>query len=279
MKQSPLKLILFTFLLVIGLFSCKKEDSKKKEPLLSRVVYNGLNGYKLYYSDKNLWTKWELFNLDAVDNSLSVYMTMEYNDKDQLVKLSQFTMPGDVPSQRLFFEYDNTGKQTGYTAYDLQGANPSKPSLKGTFTYNQQNQLGTVTIKKDNGDLYAYYTLSYYPNGFAKERDEYDETITHQLRLTSKTIYSIPIDNTSKGWEKMAVLPLDGDELARKPRYETVQRYIYNNGVLMKNIKESTSARENNSDGTLKRLTSTTQNITPVSPDQVNIFEFEYIQQ
>jgi len=77
----------------------------------------------------------------------------------------------------------------------------------------------------------------------------------------------------------MAVLPLDGDELTKKPRYETVQRYLYNNGVLMKNIKETTSARENNADGTLKRLTSTTQTITPVSPDQVNIYEFEYVQQ
>lgn len=279
MKQSPLKPLFFTFILVGSFLSCKKEDSHKKEPLLSRVVYNGLNGYKLYYSDKNLWTKWELFKLDAVDNSLSVYMTMEYNDKDQLTKLSQFSMPGDVPSQRLFFEYDNSGKQTGYSLYDLQGANPSKPYLKGAFAYNQQNQLGTVTIRKDNGDLYAYYSLSYYPNGFLKERDEYDETVTHQLRLTGKTIYSIPIDNSIKGWEKMAVLPLDGDELTRKPRYETVQRYIYNNGVLMKNIKESTSARENNSDGTLKRLTSTTQNITPVSADQVNIYEFEYVQQ
>jgi hypothetical protein len=279
MKQNPLKILLFTLLLVVGLFSCKKEDADKKEPLLSRVVYNGLNGYKLYYSDKNLWTKWELFKLDATDNSMAVYMTMEYNDKDQLTKLSQFTMPGDVPSQRLFFEYDNSGKQTGYTLYDLQGANPSKPFLKGTFAYSQQNQLSTVTIKKDNGDLFAYYTLSYYPNGYVKERNEYDETITHQLRLTSKTIYSIPIDNSIKGWEKMAVLPLDGDELTRKPRYETVQRYLYNNGVLMKNIKESTSARESNTDGTLKRLTSTTQTITPASPDQVNIYEFEYIQQ
>jgi hypothetical protein len=279
MKQSPLKILFFTFLLVVGIFSCKKEDSDKKEPLLSKVIYNGLNGYKLYYNEKNLWTKWELFNVDPADNSLTAYITMEYNDKDQLSKLSSYSMPGDIPSQRLFFEYDNSGKQTGYTAYDLQGANPSKPSLKGTFAYNQQNQLSTVTIKKDNGDLYGYYTLTYYPNGFMKERDEYDETITHQLRLTGKTIYSIPLGDNIKGWEKMAVLPLDGDELTRKPRYETVQRYIYNNGVLMKNFKESTSARENNSDGTLKRLTSTTQSITPAAADQINIFEFEYIQQ
>jgi hypothetical protein len=279
MEQSPLKIYFIAFLLVIGLFSCKKEDSHQKEPLLSKVMYNGLNAYRLYYSDKNLWTKWELFKTDAVDNSLAGYITMEYNDKDQLTKVSTFTMPGDVPNTRLFFEYDNSDRQTGYTLYDLQGANPSKPFLKGAFVYNQQNLLGTATIKKDNGDLYAYYSLSYYPNGFLKERDEYDETVTHQLRLTGKTIYSVPIDNSIKGWEKMMVLPLDGDELTRKPRYETIQRYVYNNGVLMKNTKESTSARENNSDGTLKRLTSTTQFITPVSPDNVNIFEFEYIQQ
>jgi hypothetical protein len=77
----------------------------------------------------------------------------------------------------------------------------------------------------------------------------------------------------------MAVLPLDGDELTRKPKYETVQRYSYNNGVLTHNVKESTSGRENNPDGTLKRLTSTTQYIIPPAVDDVNIFEFEYIQQ
>ena len=99
MKQSSPKLLFFALLLAVGFFSCKKEDSNKKETLLSRVVYNGLNVYKLYYSDKNLWTKWELFKINPADNSISVYMTMEYNDKDQLTKLSQFTMPGDVPAQ------------------------------------------------------------------------------------------------------------------------------------------------------------------------------------
>jgi hypothetical protein len=277
MKHSPLKFLFIV--LLIGFFSCKKEDSHKKEPLLSKVIYNGLIGYKLYYSDKNLWSKWELFKIDATDNTVSAYFTFNYNDKGQLTQVSTFSMPGDVPTRRLFFEFDNNGVQTGYTNYDLQGANPSKPDLKGTFVYNQQNLLSTVTIKKDNGDLHAYYNLSYYPNGFLKQRDEYDETITHQLRLTGRTIYSIPVGDEIKGWEKMAVLPLDGDELTRKPRYETVQRYIYNNGVLMKNLKESTSGRENNPDGTLKRLTSTTQYITPSAVDDVNIFEFEYIEQ
>jgi hypothetical protein len=279
MKQSPPKILFIAFLLMIGILSCKKEDSPKKEHLLSRVVYNGVNAYKLYYSDKNLWTKWEIFKTDPADNVMSVYITFDYNDKDQLIKLSTFMMPGDIPSQRIFFEYNNDGKQTGYTNYDLQGPNPSKPNLKGTFVYNQQNLLSTATIKKDNGDLWAYYNLSYYPNGFLKQREEYDETVTNQLRLTGKTIYSIPIGDNIKGWEKLAVLPLDGDELTRKPKYETVQRYIYNNGVLMRNTKESTSARENNADGTLKRLTSTTQFIYPAAVEEVNIFEYEYIQQ
>jgi hypothetical protein len=279
MKQSPQKIIIYTLILLTGVFSCKKEDSHKKEPLLSKVVYNGLVGYKLYYSDKNLWTKWELFKTEPADNSLSVYITLDYNDKEQLIKTSVFDMPGDIPRTRLFFEYDNSGKQTGYTLYDLQGPNPSKPYLKGTFVYNQQNKLSTVTIKTDNGDLYAYYNLSYYPNGFLKEKNEYDETVTHQLRLTGKTIYSIPVGDNIIGWEKMAVLPLDGDDLTRKPRYETVQRYTYNNGVLMNNYKESTSGRENNPDGTLKRLTSTNQSIVPAAADVVDIYEYEYIQQ
>jgi hypothetical protein len=171
MKQSPLKFLLITLLLLIGFFSCKKEDSHKKVPLLSKVIYNGLIGYKLHYSDKNLWNKWEIFNIDATDNTVNVYLTFDYNDKGQLSKISTYSMPGDVPTKRLFFEFDNNGKQTGYTNYDLQGANPSKPYLKGTFVYNQQDLLSTVTIKKDNGDLYAYYNLSYYPNGFLKERN------------------------------------------------------------------------------------------------------------
>ena len=279
MKQRPLKIILVTMLLVVGMFSCKKEDSHTKGPLISKVIYNGLIAYKLYYSDKGQWIKWESYKLEPGDNTLSVYLTFEYNDKGQLAKTSINDMPGDVPRTRIFYEYDNSGKQTGYTLYDLQGANPSKPYLKGAFVYNQQNLLGTATIRKENGDLWAYYSLSYYDNGFPKERDEYDETITHQLRLTGKTIYSVPIGDNIKGWEKLTVLPIDGDELTRKARYETIQRYLYNNGVLTKNIKEVTSARENNADGTLKRLTSTTQHISPASADEVNIFEFEYIQQ
>jgi len=279
MKHIPLKIFFFALLLLGCSLSCKKEDSHKKETLLSKVIYNGLNAYKLYYSDKRQWIKWESFNLEPGSNNLLVYLTFEYNDKGQLTKTSIYDMPGDIPRSRIFYEYDNSGKQTGYTLYDLQGANPSKPYLKGAFVYNQQNLLGTATIRKENGDLWAYYSLSYYDNGFPKERDEYDETITHQLRLTAKTIYSVPIGDNIRGWEKLTVLPIDGDELTRKPRYETVQRYLYNNGVLTKNIKETTSARENNPDGSLKRLTSTTQHITPASADEVNIFEFEYIQQ
>src|SRR5688572_45355 len=112
MKQSPLKFVFITLLLLIGFFSCKKEDSHKKEPLLSQVIYNGLIGYKLYYSDRNLWNKWELFKIDATDNTVSAYYTFDYNDKDQLIKISTFSMPGDVPTRRLFFEYDNNGVQT-----------------------------------------------------------------------------------------------------------------------------------------------------------------------
>jgi hypothetical protein len=272
--------IFFTIIVLsLALASCKKEDSHQKEPLISAVKYNGLIGYKFQYNNRNLWTSWELHKTDATDNTMSVKITFEYNDKDQLTKTSIFDMPGDVARTRVFYEYDNAGTQTGYTYYDLQGADPSKPSLKGTFTYNAQKLLSTAIIREADGELHRYYSLSYYPNGFAKERNEYDETVTNQLRLLGKVVYSVPDVNIAKGWEKLESLPLDGDDLTRKPKYETIQRYTYKAGVLTNNIKEIASGKEYNADGTLKRLTSTLQYILPAKADEVNVFEFEYIQQ
>jgi hypothetical protein len=127
--------------------------------------------------------------------------------------------------------------------------------------------------------LVRHHTLSYYPNGFLKERNSYDETITNQLRLTGRALYSIPNTDDIKGWENLAAIPLDGDELTRRVRYETIQRYEYNNGVLQHNVSENMAGKEYNPDGTLRRTVSTTKAIFPPGDDIVNHWDFEYVQQ
>jgi len=247
--------------------------------LLSRAGYNGMTAYEFHYSENNLWTRWDLFKIDPSDNSLSVYVTFDYDGMGRLVQLAVFDMPGNVPRTRTLLEYDNEGKLTGHSYYDLLGPNPSMPEQTAVYTYNAQNQINVSTVRDKNGGLVNRKTLSYFPNGVTKETNDYEETVTHQLRLKGRALYSLPNTDIIKGWEKIAVIPVDGYEIARQAQYETIQRYTYNNGVLTHNTGETMSAKEYNSDGTLKRVTSTTKFILPVNPDIVNNWEYEYIQQ
>lgn len=264
---------------LLTLSACKKDDLPSKETLISRASYNGMTVYKFYYEgDDNLLAKWEHFKPDPTDNTMSTYFTFKYNANKQLEELSIFVMPGSVPGSKLFFTYNQEGKVTGFSSYDLQGPDPSTPQRNGTFTYTAAGTMGNATIKDEDGELISYFTLSYFPNGFLKERNEYEESITNQLRLKSRVIYSVPATDNIKGWEKITVLPLDSDEFTRRVRYETIQRYTYNNGVLTNHASETMSAKEYNSDGSLKRLTSTYNYILPANPESIINWEYEYVQ-
>jgi hypothetical protein len=274
-----MKIFILAVLAMLVFSTCKKDKSPEKQALVSRASYNGLNAYRFSYSADNHLIKWELFNTDPQNNSITAYIQFDYNANGQMEKLSTFQMPGAVPVGHIIFGYDNAGKVISFESYDLQGANPSEPYRHAVFQYNAQNQLTTATIRDDDDELIRQYSLSYYPNGFLKERNEYEETITDQLRLAGRVIYSIPLTNEFKGWEKLDLIPLDGDELTRRVKYEGIQRYTYNNGVLMNNISEAMSGKEYNTDGTLKRQVSTVKSILPANPDVVNNWEYEYIHQ
>jgi len=167
----------------------------------------------------------------------------------------------------------------GHLYYDLKGPNPSAPSQKGVYTINAQGLISTATVRDEDGELVRYHALSYYPNGFLKERNDYDETVTNQLRLTGRVLYSIPNTDNIKGWENLGAIPLDGTELTRRVRCDAIQRYEYNNGVLQHQVSENMSGREYNPDGTLKRIVSTTKFIFPPDADIVNNWDYEYVQQ
>jgi hypothetical protein len=278
MKSKTSQFILLAVMVSLLAGSCKKNTDSAPEPLLTRVSYNGVNGYKFYYSDKNQLIRWELFSTDPANNAMSAYFTMEYNNNGQLAEMTTFQMPGDVPYTHIVYKYDQNGRMTGYDSYDLQGPDPSSPGTS-SFYYNGQDQLITATLKDEDGEFILQYSLTYYPNGFLKQRDEYEESITNQLRLKSRTIYSVPVTDEIKGWDKITVIPLLGDEVTRNAKYSTIQRYTYNNGVLVHHISETISAKEYNSDGTLKRHTSTTQHIVPPDTEAINNWEFEYITQ
>jgi hypothetical protein len=179
----------------------------------------------------------------------------------------------------LLFEYDANGRIIGHERYDLQGPDPSEPDLWGVYQYAANGHLSSVTIRDENGELSSRYNLTYFDNGALKQRDEYEETITNQLRLVSRVIYSLPLNVGITGWEPIAVIPLDGDEIMRTVRYDGIQRYTYTGGVVTNNVAEVISAREYNPDATLKRHLHTRKNIIPLSPDVETNWEMEYIQQ
>lgn len=277
MKRNPVKFFLLTVMAVLLYSSCKKDNIPSKEALVSRASYNGMIAYKFSYNDKNQLARLEYYKVDPTDNSLTIYYNLTYNDKDEMTELALFEMPGNMPRARLFFGYNQSGKVINYDYYDLQGADPSSPVVKTVFTYNAQNQLSTATARDGDGEFINRYNFSYYPDGFLKQRDNYEETVTNQLRLISRVIYSIPEPNGIKGWEKFSVIPIDGDEIIRRIRYSAIQRYEYNNGVLTNHISETMGGKEYNSDGTLERQTATINYILPVNPQIINNWEYEYI--
>lgn len=271
------KFIPFLCMLLLAI-ACKKDSEPAPVPLISRVTVNGGIAYKFYYNTDNQIIRWELYGYETVGNPLNAEFELEYSN-GKLSTLSSFSEPGKVPSGRLLFEYDDNGRIIGHERYDLQGADPSEPDTWGVYQYATNGRLSSVTIREENGDLRSRYNLTYFDDGALKQRDEYDETVTNQLRLVSRVIYSLPLNVGVTGWEPISVIPLDGDEITRTVRYDGIQRYSYTGGVLTNNRAEVISAREYNADGTLKRHVHTHKKILPASADVVNNWEFEYIQQ
>ncbi len=272
------KFIPFLFILIVT-GACKKNSEPAAVPLISRVTADGSIAYKFFYNASNKMTSWELYSYDAPNNPLTLIYAFTYDNKGQLSELISHRYPGNVPESRIFFEYDNTGRIISHEFYDLQSANPSQPNGSGVYQYNAAGRLSTVTMRDKDGKFDRRYNFTYYDDGALKQRDSYEETVTQQLRLTSRTIYSVPLPGGLKGWEPITVIPLDGDEISRTVRYDAIQRYEYNNGVLTWNVSELISAREYNSDGTVKRHVHTRKRILPAYDDVVANWEFEYIQQ
>jgi len=272
------KVILYLLILLIA-GACKKNSEPTPVPLVSRVTADGAVAYKFFYNASNQLTKWELYSYDSPGDPLTLVYDFTYDNKGKLAELISHRYPGNIPESRLFFEYNNLGKIIGHEFYDLQGADPSKPWRWGVYQYSATGLLSSVTMKDKDGKLDTRYNLSYYDDGTLKQRDAYQETVTNQLRLTSRTIYSVPLAGGIKGWQAITVIPLDGDEITRTVRYDAIQRYEYNNGVLTWNVSELVSAREYNTDETLKRHVFTRKRILPASDDVVMNWEFEYVQQ
>lgn len=258
--------------------ACKKDSDPAPVPLISRVTANGSIAYKFYYNNDNQIDRWELYGYETPGNPLSSTIEFEYNNA-KLSMLSSFNEPGKIPVVRLLFQYDGNGRIIGHENYDLQSSDPSEPHLWGVYQYAANGRLSSVTIRDENGELDMRYNLTYFDDGALKQRDGYEETVSNQLRLVSRVIYSLPLTGGIKGWEPITVIPLDGDEIMRTVRYDGIQRYTYTGGVLTNNKAEVISAREYNSDGTLKRHLHTRKNILPAFPDVETNWEMEYIQQ
>ena len=272
------KIISFLSILILT-GACKKNSEPVPVPLISRVAADGAVAYKFFYNPSNQIKSWELYSYDAPGAPLALVYDFTYDNNGKLSELISHIYPGNIPESRLFFEYDNLGRITSHEFYNLQAANPSQPSGSGVYQYSAAGRLSTVTMLDKDGKLDRRFNLTYYNDGALKQRDSYEETVTQQLRLTSRTIYSVPLPGGLKGWEAITVIPLDGDEISRTVRYDAIQRYEYNNGVLTWNVSELISAREYNSDGTIKRHVHTRKRILPAYDDVVANWEFEYIQQ
>lgn len=276
MKQ----LILFFMLASLAFASCKKSSDKAPEPLVSRVTANGGIAYKFYYNSKRQLERWELFSYETLGNPMAAQFEFSYGNDGLLTQIATYKEPGKVPQQRLVFQIDAAkGRYSGFEGYNPQGPNPAVPERWAKFNYGASGRLNTVVIRDDDDELLVQFNLSYFEDGSLKQRDAYDETITNQLRLTERVIYSLPLPGTAKGWEGILAIPLDGDEVARTVRYDGIQRYTYNNGVLTFHKNEIVSAREYNSDGTLKRHAFTRKNVVPAHPDHEANWEFEYIKE
>ena len=184
------KFIPFLCMLLLTV-ACKKDSEPTPVPLISRVTVDGNVAYKFFYNASNQISSWELYSYDAPTAPLAVIFDFTYSNDGKLSELMTHRYPGNIPESRLFFEYDNLGKIIGHESYDLQGADPSKPWRWGVYQYSAAGRLSSVTMRDKDGELDVRYNLTYYDDGVLKQREAYEETITNQLRLISRVIYSI----------------------------------------------------------------------------------------
>lgn len=275
-----MKRYIYLAIAAIMLVSCSKKGEKATVPLITRVTANGGIAYKFHYNSKNQIIRWETYAYETLGNPMTSQWEFTYAPDGLLSELAVFSEPGKVPGSRLIFTRDESkNRLSGFQFYDLQGLNPAQPYRSGVFNYNASNRMTSAVIRDKDGELDVQHNLSYFENGLLKQRDSYEETITNQLRLRERNIYSLPVPNMVTGWEPILVIPLDGIEIARTVHYDGIQRYVYNNGVLTGHRSELVSAREYNDDGTLKRHAYVRKMILPAQPDHEANWEFEYVKQ
>ncbi|HEU4470748.1 MAG TPA: hypothetical protein VFR58_06685 [Flavisolibacter sp.] len=273
-----MKRIVFILAMGLSFLSCKKqsEEAAEKKILLSEVRVDGLLNLRFSYNDRGLPVKLESFDLNPGNNSVASYAEFQYNENDQIKQYFSYTMPGNAsPVAKTIVQYNEAGKLSNASFYDLQSATPNSAYITHSFVYNNKGQLSTHTERNANGQLTVRKNLSYYDNGHLKEIQEWKEN-GGQLWMFGKTLYSRPDGNYPSGLEQLSTL-LGADFIARMYS-DAISNLNYSQiGVNTKSWNAQITSREFNGDGTLKRQTTTHKFIKPVSDDKVFQSEFSYI--
>lgn len=186
-------------------------------------------------------------------------------------------MPGNVAIGKAVINYDESGKLTGASSYDLQGVSPNIVQSSSAFTYNGKGQVIKVVLKNKDGELVRQNNYSYYDDGHVKEGTEWKEN-DGELWMSHKTSYSLPNGYYPSGMEQLHVL-LGADFIARMYS-ETIAYLTYSQaGVITNSQNAQMSARDYNEDGTLQKQVVTSKYIKPEKDDKVSLYEYKYIKQ
>lgn len=272
-----IKLILIICILS---FACKK--SKNGEPqkpptiLLTASLSNGHAANKFSYSADNKLIMLESYN-EASPNTLVATMVIEYNQAGDINTLTSYSEPGHLATSRSTIDSMANGHIITTSQYDLQSATPNKPAATSKRTYNAAGRLLKVEWKDKNGKLISYNNVSYYASGTVKQIDSYDEE-SGSLYMVQKEVYAIPGGYIPKGLQ--ALDEILGPQYTAAFINDSYQYFTYDqNGVIKQNRQYQYSAREYNSDSTLKRQTITIKKIKPAFEDEIVYKQYEYVTQ
>jgi hypothetical protein len=265
--------------LFASLFACKKDNDggdKPKTILLSVSLSNGHPANRFYYSADNKLIRFESFE-EQSPNSLTNTVMIEYDQAGTISRTTSYKEPGHVAAYRTVIDSTSNGNIVKASSYDLLSATPNTPNSTQKRSYNAQGRLSKVESRDKNGKLTNYINVSYYADGSVKQIDQYQEE-SNQLYQVGKTVYAIPGAVHPKGLQ--SIESYLGPEYSALFLNEAFQTFNYDqNGVISYNIQYQMSARQYNSDSTLKSQTITIKKIKPAHADVIVFKQYEYITQ
>jgi hypothetical protein len=192
-------------LLFICIAGCKKNSSGgPKETVLSQVFINGKLQLDYEYNDKQQLSK--ITEYDPLTGKPEYSQAFTYDSKGRLDDILDYNANGKLTAKEEYHK-DLAGNFTKRDFFDLSGTDSGKVVSRVEYTYKEKRIIKEAWVDLVTGKEYAYRKFAWYVNGNMKS-SEYYGSLT-PVTLWWKSEYSPAGDSLPATLVKHAAYPVN----------------------------------------------------------------------